>query len=358
VGDVWGNRIKLSLFGESHGPAIGVVIDGLPPGLAIDLEAMEAEMGRRAPGKSATATARREADRVEIVSGFFEGRTTGTALCGLVYNKDTRSRDYSQIKRYARPGHADFTGNERYRGFQDYRGGGHFSGRLTAPVVFAGAVCKQFLSSKGIQIYGHAKQIGGIVDTPVDPVTPPQAGQWGIAQMREIPVLDENAGEKMRQAILAAKAQGDSVGGVVEIVVTGLPAGLGNPFFDSVESAVAHLAFSIPAVKGIEFGSGFDMAAMKGSEANDPMYVEDGQIHTRTNRNGGLLGGITSGMPLIFSVAIKPTPSISVVQETVDLERREDAKLVVEGRHDPCIVPRAVPVLEAVAAIALADYMV
>lgn len=355
MSDCWGNKIKITLFGESHGKAIGVVIDGLPSGFPLNMDKIDYEMKRRAPGQNKTSTARKESDIPQIVSGFFEGKTTGSALCAIIENTDTRSRDYSDIKRYIRPGHADFSGWKRYDGFNDYRGGGHFSGRLTAPIVFAGAVFKQILEQKGINIFGRVKSISNIEDVNISYVDLPDDHIYLEAAKREIPALDEIISEKMKDRIIEAKTDGDSVGGVVEVVVKGVDAGIGNPFFDSVESEIAHLAFSIPAVKGIEFGAGFDMCCMPGSQANDAYSLNDGKIITQTNNNGGILGGITNGMPIVFRTAMKPTPSISKPQQTVDVEKMEQTQFIVKGRHDPCIVGRAVPVMEAVAAIALGE---
>lgn len=354
MSDVWGNQLKLSIFGESHGPAIGVVIDGLPAGITIDEEQIVREMKRRAPGQNAMATARKEADRVEIQSGLYEGKTTGNALCGLIRNSDTRSRDYEDMKRYFRPGHADYSGKIRYAGYNDIRGGGHFSGRLTAPFLFAGAVCKQLLASKNICIYGRAKSIGIVSDFPVN-FADISGEQWQNAPFHSIPTISEEKAKEMEAVILEAKEDTDSVGGIAEIISFGVQAGLGNPFFDSLESEIAHLAFSVPAVKGIEFGDGFSLSSMRGSVANDSPIMEGTEIFTKTNHNGGILGGISTGMPIVFRTALKPTPSIGKLQETVDLAKNENATFVVKGRHDPCVVVRAVPVLEAVAALAITD---
>jgi len=348
MSDTWGNRIKLSIFGESHGPAIGITIDGLPPGLAINMSQVEQEMARRAPGKSPFATARQEADTVEILSGMHEGKTTGTAICGIIRNKDARSKDYGTIPR---PGHADLTAAMRYQGHADMRGGGHFSGRLTAPLVFAGALAKQALSSLGISIYGRIKQIGTISD----PITDPAPELWTALTGQEFPALNAASGKAMQELILNCRNQLDSVGGVVETAAFGVPGGLGDPFFASVESVAAAIFFSIPAVKGIEFGDGFSLAAMQGSQANDAIGIEDRQLTTKTNRCGGILGGITTGQPVIARLAFKPTPSIAQPQESADPVSLEPATLEIKGRHDPCIVPRAVPVAEAALALAILD---
>lgn len=354
MSDTWGNQLKLTIFGESHGAAIGMILDGIPAGIALDESQIMAEMKRRAPGQNAMATARKEADRVEIVSGFFDGYTTGSALCGMIKNSDTRSRDYEDMKRYLRPGHADYSGKVRYQGFNDIRGGGHFSGRLTAPLLFAGAVCKQILKHQGISVYGRAQSIGNVEDISWN-CNVDSEDLWKTTLSHLIPTLSEEKAKKMESSILSAKEDADSLGGVVEVVSFGLPAGLGNPFFDSLESEIAHLVFSVPATKGLEFGSGFQMSKMKGSQANDAPTISNGKITTKTNHNGGILGGITNGMPLVFRVALKPTPSIGKLQDTVDLVEKKDARFIVKGRHDPCVVVRAVPVLEAVAAIAITD---
>ena len=357
MGGMWGNELRLSLFGESHGPGIGIVMDGLPSGLAIDTEQVAREMARRAPGRDRLSTARKEADAVQWISGVYRGRTTGTPLCALIQNGDAHSRDYDQLADLMRPGHADYTGHVRYRGYNDPRGGGHFSGRLTVPIVFAGAVCKQALAPHGVRVGAHIRNIAGIEDAALDPVRVDAAL---LAQLweKEFPVLDDAQGEAMQQAILAAKRAGDSVGGIVECAVVGVPAGIGQPFFDSVESTLAHLLFAIPGVKGVQFGLGFAMAQRRGSACNDAYYYDEtGAVKTRTNHSGGLLGGITSGMPIVFSVALRPTASIAKEQQTISLKGRCQAPLVVTGRHDPCIVKRALPVVEAMAAIAVYEQM-
>ena len=355
---VWGNKIKLSIFGESHGKAIGIVIDGLKPGIEIDIEYIKNEMKRRAPGTSPLSTSRKEADKFDILSGYFNGRTTGTPLSAIILNNNTRSHDYEKTASLLRPGHADFTGNVKYRGFNDYRGGGHFSGRITAPLVFAGAICKKILEDKKILIGSHIKSIGTIKDgSCFDAVSISEESIIKLSKSK-FPVMDETKGKKMEEYILKVKQEGDSVGGVIETAVVNLPQGIGEPFFDSVESSISHLLFSIPAVKGVEFGEGFNITSMKGSEANDEYYIsEEGEMKTYTNNNGGILGGITSGMPIIFRTAMKPTPSIAKTQKTVDIKNQQNTFLKIEGRHDPCIVPRAVPVVEAVAAIGLLNLM-
>lgn len=351
MGSTWGSKIKVSIFGESHGKAVGINIDGLQPGFEIDMEKILFEMDRRAPGKNNLSTARKESDLPEILSGYFEGRTTGTPLSAVIYNTDTRSKDYSKTKDYLRPGHADYTGLMRYDGFNDYRGGGHFSGRLTAPLVFAGAICKQILESKGIKIVSHISSIKDVKDEDFNSVNFTEEVE--NLKNLEIPLNNRKLEEKIKHTILQAKYNGDSVGGKIECMVYGIKAGIGDPFFDSVESTLAHLMFSVPAVKGIEFGLGFDMTEKFGSEVNDEYYLDNEQIKTRTNNNGGILGGITNGMPVTFKVAVKPTASIAKIQNTVDIKQREEVSFRVEGRHDPCIVLRAVPVIEAVTAIGI-----
>ena len=353
---MWGNNIKVSIFGESHGNAIGITIDGLPSGFELDLDMIDGEMKRRAPGRSSLSTARKESDIPEILSGYFNGKTTGTPLCGIIRNGDQHSKDYGKLKDLMRPGHADYTGAVKYSGFNDYRGGGHFSGRITAPLVFAGAICKQILASKGIEIGAHVKSIKNIKDKSFD-YTSISSEQLKELRSKELPLLDPSKEEEMRNVILEAKNDLNSVGGVIECAVVGIEAGLGDPFFDSVESTLAHLMFSVPAVKGIEFGKGFDISKMRGSEANDEYYLENGNIKTKTNNNGGILGGITNGMPIIFNVAIKPTASIFKEQNTVNIVTMEETTLCIEGRHDPCIVQRALPVIEAVAAIGITELM-
>ena len=346
-----GEKIKLTIFGESHGLGIGCVIDGLPPGFAIDLDAVKKEMQRRAPGKSPLATARNEKDAFIIESGFFEGRTTGTPLCVLISNSDQHSGDYSKLKNVMRPGHADYSGKVKYNGFNDYRGGGHFSGRLTAPLVFMGAVAKQILAKRGIYVGAHIAAIAGVKDTPFNPLGESADTFFELAQ-KSFPVLDDAAGNEMQQLILAAKQSCDSVGGVIECMAINLPAGIGAPFFDSLESRLAHALFSVPAVKGIEFGKGFALTQMPGSEANDQMYYDNGMVKTYTNNNGGI-----TGMPVLFKAAVKPTPSIAKVQKTVDLSTESNTELVITGRHDPCIVQRAVPVIEGVVAWMILDML-
>ncbi|WP_288479223.1 chorismate synthase [Clostridium thermobutyricum] len=353
---IWGRNLKVSIFGESHGTGIGITIDGLPSGFEIDLDKVNFEMGRRAPGKSPLSTARKEGDNVEILSGFFEGKTTGTPLCGIIRNKDNRSRDYGKLRDLMRPGHADYTGNVRYNGFNDYRGGGHFSGRITAPIVFAGAICKQILEKEGIKITSHVKSIGKVEDINFNSLEIEEEIMNNLLNM-ELPVLDKSVEKKMREEILNAKSEGDSVGGIIECAITGIKAGVGSPFFYSIESVISHLLFSVPAVKGVEFGEGFNITKLRGSEANDSMYYDGDQVKTRTNNNGGVIGGISNGMPIIFRAGIKPTASIIKKQETINIKTKENEELVIEGRHDPCIVQRAIPVIECIAAVGILDLM-
>ena len=351
----FGRHLKLSLFGESHGAGLGIVIDGLPPGLALDFEEIGREMARRAPGWNALSTPRRENDIPEILSGMYGGRTTGAPLAALIRSRDTRSQDYGEEFDKPRPGHADYTGYVRYMGFGDHRGGGHFSGRLTAPVVFAGAVCKQWLREHGIRIYAHIQRLAGIDDGSFLDFNMEESSLSSLSA-ETLPLLHPSLKEEMTQAILTAKEQEDSVGGIVECMAVGLPAGMGAPFFDSAESVLSHLMFSVPAVKGISFGAGFSMADMRGSICNDPFYYDGaGVVRTRTNNCGGILGGITTGMPLLFRCAIRPTSSIAQAQETVSLKEKVNTTLQIVGRHDPCIVPRALPVIEAMTAIGLCE---
>jgi chorismate synthase len=353
---MWGNKIKLSIFGESHGKAVGITINGIEPGVELDMENINREMNRRAPGKNEISTSRNEKDSFEILSGYFNGKTTGSPLCAVIHNMDQHSNDYEKTKDLIRPSHGDYTGYIKYNGFNDYRGGGHFSGRITAPLVFAGAICKQILEGKGIIVGSHIKSIGEIVDNSFNMLSINKEDLKKLTKM-DFPLLDTSLESNMKEAILKAKIEKDSIGGVVEATVINLPPGLGSPFFDSVESNLAHLLFSIPGIKGVEFGEGFGITKLKGSAANDEYYIEEDKIRTYSNNNGGVLGGITNGMPLIFRAAVKPTASIGKVQNTVDIEKRENSKIEIKGRHDPCIVPRVLPVIEAVAAIAILDLL-
>ena len=325
-----------------------MVLEGVPAGLELDLEQVQKELDRRKPGQDPTATARKESDLVEVLSGVFEGKTTGAPLAMVIRNSDQHSKDYESIRYTPRPSHGDYAGFIKSRGAQDYRGGGHFSGRLTAPLVAAGAVAKQVLAGRGVQVGAHISSIYGICDAVLE-----DPEELKAVAAKAFPVLDDSKGEEMRQAILEAKEEQDSVGGAIECAVTGLPAGLGAPDFGcNVEGIFSQYLFAVPAVKGIEFGAGVAFSLMRGSEANDPFAVEDGKVVTKTNHAGGINGGITNGMPVTFEVTIRPTPSISLPQESVDLRTGEETEIEIHGRHDPCIVPRAVPVIEAAAALA------
>ncbi len=356
----WGNSIRISIFGGSHTQAIGVNIEGLPAGERIEWEEILEQMARRAPGRDKTATTRKESDQPQVLCGLLDGVTTGAPLCAIIENTNQRSKDYSQLKVLPRPGHADYTAEVKYGGYQDVRGGGHFSGRLTAPLVFAGAAARQILRRRGIVIGAHVLKVAG-AKTEDRPFHSTEISPELLKRLsgEYFPVIDPAARESMRESIEEARLSRDSVGGVVECAILGMPVGAGDPIFDGAENRIASIIFGIPAVKGIEFGAGFAVADSRGSENNDPMYIyEDGSVRTRTNNAGGILGGITNGMPLIFRAAFKPTPSISKEQETVDLRTREAAKLVITGRHDPCVVPRAAPAVEAAAGIAALDLLV
>ncbi|MEE0515378.1 MAG: chorismate synthase [Emergencia sp.] len=326
MASIYGNNIKISIFGQSHSAAIGVTVDGLPAGFAVDMEKLQDFLDRRAPGNSEFSTPRKEADRPEFLSGLVGNVTCGAPLTAVIRNTNTRSGDYDNIRDIPRPGHADYTAHMKYKGFEDVSGGGHFSGRLTAPLCIAGGIIMQILESKGISVQAEILEIGGNRENPFDTIS-------------------------------EAKAEGDSVGGIISCTVTGLPAGIGEPMFDGIENRIAQAVFAVPAVKGIEFGAGFESARMRGSENNDEFCYEDGAVKTKTNNHGGVLGGISSGMPVVFRVCIKPTPSIVKEQRSISYSKEQDAVLSVRGRHDPCIVPRAVPCIEAAAAIAVYDLM-
>lgn len=353
----FGKQFTVTIFGESHGVGIGVVIDGIPAGTEVDLEEIAVEMKRRAPGQNVFSTPRKEDDIPEILSGYFNGRTTGTPLTALIRNTNTKSKDYSSLKSLMRPGQADYPGHKRYDGFQDYRGSGHFSGRITAALVFAGAIAKQILAEKGITIGAHVASVKDIMDDALDfqTVTPELLKSF---QKQELPLLNQELALPIEHLVRQAKADGDSVGGTIECMAIGLPAGIGNPFFDSIESVLAHLLFSVPAVKGVEFGTGFQIAQLYGSQANDAYYYDQAQeVKTKSNHNGGITGGISNGMPIQFKVAVKAPASISQKQETINIDSQENADLEVVGRHDPIIVPRAIPVIEAVTAIGILDLL-
>lgn len=350
MSSTYGENLKLSIFGQSHGAAIGMTLDGIPAGLPVDFDVLQTFLNRRAPGQNNWSTPRREEDRPEFLAGILDGYTCGAPIAAVIHNKNTRSGDYANLKDCPRPGHADYTAQIKYGGFQDAAGGGHFSGRLTAPLCVAGGLCKQWLTEMGIEVRAHIASIAGISDISLNPVN-----SLAADIPTDFPVLDSEAGAKMREAIASARANGDSVGGVIECAITGLPVGLGEPMFGGVESRIAQIVYGVPAVKGLEFGAGFASSNMRGSENNDDYTIVDGKVSALTNNSGGILGGITSGMPVIFRAAIKPTPSISRPQQSISLNKGEAQELVVKGRHDPCIVPRAVPVIEAAAAIAIFD---
>lgn len=350
MSSTYGENLKLSIFGQSHGPAIGMTLDGIPAGLPVDLNKLQTFLNRRAPGQNDWSTPRREEDRPEFLGGILDGFTCGAPIAAVIYNKNTRSGDYANLKDCPRPGHADYTAQIKYGGFQDAAGGGHFSGRLTAPLCIAGGLCKQWLEKMGIFIHGRISCLAGVPDAELDPVHP-QIDQIGS----DFPVMDPDAGDHMREAIAKAKENQNSVGGIIECIITGMPAGIGEPMFGGVESKIAGIVYSVPAVKAVEFGAGFSSAYYTGQDLNDEYAVENEKIVTATNFSGGILGGITNGMPVIFRAAIKPTPSISRPQQSISMSRGEIQVLSVKGRHDPCIVPRAVPVIEAAAAIAIYD---
>lgn len=356
MSSMMGNNIRISIFGESHGKAIGITLEGLPPGFKPDREKIKKFMKRRSSSGLLWATKRKEEDIPEIVSGFYNDTTTGTPLCAMIKNTDVRSSDYEKFYNIPRPGHADLTAHARYFGFQDYRGGGHFSGRITAPIVFAGSLCKQILEEKGIQIFSHIASINDVCDKNFDPVNP-NLKEIGNLREEPFPVLDKESGEKMIERILEAKKNSDSCGGTVECMAVGMPAGIGDPIFCGVESVISRAMFAIPAVKGVEFGSGFGSSKYFGSQNNDsPVFSDSGEsIKYRTNNAGGIEGGITNGMPIICRIAFKPTPSIGKKQDSIDLSKRENTQLNIKGRHDPCIVPRACVVAESMMAIVLLD---
>lgn len=351
----FGKILKVAVFGQSHGTAIGVNIDGLPAGESIDLEELQRFLDRRRPGKSPLSTARNEGDVPEFLSGLENGKTCGAPLCAIIRNSDQHSGDYAELADKPRPGHADYTAWVKWKGHADMRGGGHFSGRLTAPLCIAGGIAKQILARRGIYVGAHLLTVAGKRDTPFS--LRPAVEELSAPGEKPFPVLDDLAGERMQDVILAAKNALDSVGGVIECAAIGLPAGLGDPMFDGVENRLAAALFGIPAVKGVEFGAGFGSAGLCGSENNDAFTVENGRISAETNHSGGILGGITTGMPLVLRTAFKPTPSIAREQQTVSLSKMENTKLQIHGRHDPCIAHRAVPVVEAVTATVLLDLL-
>lgn len=347
--------MKYSIFGESHGPAIGVVLEGVPAGLALDLDAVRFDLARRAPGKSPLSTARKEGDVPEILSGLENGKTCGAPLCAIIRNSDQHSGDYAELADKPRPGHADYTAWVKWKGFADMRGGGHFSGRLTAPLCIAGGIAKQILARRGIYVGAYLHSVGNYLDAPLPDCPAPELFEAVAA--KPFPVLNDKNGDLMQKLIERARQELDSVGGVVECAAIGVPAGLGDPMFDGIENRLAAALFGIPAVKGVEFGEGFTAPYLHGSQNNDAFAVEDGRIVTTTNHAGGILGGITTGMPVLLRAAFKPTPSIAREQQTVSLSKMENTKLQIHGRHDPCIAHRAVPVVEAVTATVLLDLL-
>ncbi|MCL2857577.1 MAG: chorismate synthase [Oscillospiraceae bacterium] len=352
----WRSRLDIAIFGQSHAPGIGMTLDGIPAGETIDMERLQAFLKRRAPGRFPWSTPRKEEDIPEFICGLVNDKTCGAPITAIIRNTNTRSVDYAQHADIPRPGHADYTAHVKYDGHQDVAGGGHFSGRLTAALCVAGGICLQILERRGVTIGAHIETIAGCADRPFDPVSvdaPTLKSLWE----KDLPTVEDLAAGKMIEEIGRVRALGDSLGGSIECAVVGLPAGLGNPIFGGMENRISSLAFGVPAVKGIEFGTGFGAASLWGSEHNDPFYMDGNAVKTRTNNHGGILGGITTGMPLIFRVAIKPTPSIAIEQQSVSLSKGEPDTLAVKGRHDPCIVPRAVPCIEAVAAIAILDAM-
>ena len=361
MGSTWGDHVKITIFGESHGNGIGVVIDGFPAGHSCDMEFIHSEMARRVPGQSSLTTGRREKDLPEILSGVLEDpdtgkiTTTGAPISIVIRNTDTRSGDYENLRSVPRPSHSEYTGKLRYNGFNDIRGGGHFSGRLTAPLVFAGALCKDYLrTSHSVEIGSHIYQVGEVKDSAFDLVSISKQ-QLRELQQSAFPVLDSESEHRMKETVDQARRNLDSVGGIIECGVAGVPAGLGSPMFRNVESRIASILYGVPAVKGVEFGLGFEIAKKRGSQVND-CYVKNGdRIETRSNNNGGISGGITTGMPIVVRAAIKPTPSIAREQATLNLKTGQEEQLKIHGRHDPCIALRAPVVIESAVAIALLD---
>lgn len=352
----FGEKYKITIFGQSHSEAIGVVIDGIPAGIRLDTEKILAFMARRAPGGKAYSTKRNEADYPNIVSGVVDGVTCGAPLCAVIVNSDQHSSDYSKLKYMPRPSHADFAAYMKHNGFNDIRGGGNFSGRMTAPMCFAGAVAMQILESKGITVGAHIAKIAGISDDAFDPVNV-TAEELNAVKSKQFSVINEPQAQRMLAAIEQARMSLDSVGGIIECAVVGLQPGVGEPIFDGMENTISRAVFGVPAVKGIEFGNGFACAELRGSENNDAFVTDGETVRTQTNNHGGILGGISSGMPVIFRVAVKPTASVSVEQKTVNLKEMKEENLVIGGRHDPCIVPRAVPCIEAATAIAIINLL-
>lgn len=355
--NTFGNKVKVTVFGESHANAIGVTVDGLPAGTPVNEAYIQSLLDLRAPGKSDTATRRKEPDKAEFLSGVKDGYTCGGSVAAIIRNTDTRSGDYASLEGKPRPSHADYPAMVKYGNAIDRRGGGQFSGRLTAPLVIAGGIVLPLLEQKGIRIAAHIASVGNVSDTAFDTLDDQPELMQKLNAM-PFAVIDENAGESMRSCIRAAAAEGDSVGGTIECKVTGLPVGTGSPMFDGIENTISRAVFAVPAVKGIEFGVGFDGVTLRGSAYNDAYYYDkNGNVRTRTNHAGGICGGMATGMPVIFRVCVKPTPSISREQDTVDMNAHENSKIIIHGRHDPCIVPRAVSVIRAVTALALYEFI-
>jgi len=361
MSSTWKNRISLSIFGQSHGPAIGMTLDGLPAGEPIDLKQLQAFLDRRAPGRFSWTTSRKETDQPEFLSGLVDGKTCGAPITAIIRNENTRSGDYTELRHTPRPGHADYTAEVKYGGFQDTTGGGHFSGRLTAALCIAGGICLQILKRRGITIGAHIVTIGGVAfDREEFGFTPDMMDSELLEKISEmdIPLFNPDVRESMLKAIEQAKQEEDSLGGMIRCIALGVPAGIGDPMFNGMENRISSLVFGVPAVKGIDFGTGFALAAARGSEVKDEFCIEEGIIRTGTNHNGGILGGITTGMPILFNTVIKPTPSIAQEQESVNLQTNEPTTIKIKGRHDPCIVPRAAPCIEAATAIAILDAII
>jgi len=352
--NTFGKNLKITVFGESHGTLVGMVLDGCPAGLAVEEGMVERELDKRRPGLDEISSSRREADTVEVVSGLFQGRTTGAPICMIIRNRDVDSTPYEAIRNKPRPGHADYPAYVKSGGYRDYRGGGRFSGRMTAPIVAAGAIAKGLLSLSGIEVIAHTIEVGGISLKKLPTIDEIRRERYS----NPIRCADPSQAVKMRDAILQAKNVGDSIGVVIECIALNVPPGIGSPIFDNLDGDIAKILFSIPAVKGVEFGAGFQASRLRGSENNDQYFLEEGVIKTKTNNSGGILGGLSNGMPIVVRAAFKPTPSIALPQRTVDLKEMKDVSLTLSGRHDPCIVPRAVPVVEAAVSICLVDHMI
>lgn len=352
-----GKNISFSVFGQSHSDAIGITVDGIPSGIKIDEENIRAFLKRRAPSQNKFSTPRKEADAPVFLSGILNGRSTGAAICAVIFNNDRKSSDYEALFNTPRPGHADYTARIKYGGFEDTRGGGAFSGRMTAPLCIIGAIAKGYLEENGITVGSHIKSIGGISDSSFDPVNIDSPLLSSLAE-KEFPVIDDEKGEKMLEKIAEARSNGNSLGGIIECAAVGVPAGYGGELFDGIESSIAKLVFSVPAIKGLEFGAGFSVSEMYGSENNDEFFYDGDKVKTKTNNHGGILGGITSGMPVLIRAAVKPTPSIGIPQHTVDLKTKTDTEITIGGRHDACIVPRALPVLESCLMTAIFDEII